>query len=303
MGENLHHRIDSLWKLEYKLTVTGESILLYSVGRTDEAKDLCNVAGLREAVAGQLQELPLIFGDTLTGHPVISGNEAKGIFRQFISASLTAKNHKVCVPSTKRHVEETKRRDQENREIREKIYSIPPERIDECSPEKMCFVCTWFGTGSYESQLYYSFLSCDKPFEDVMSNVVPMIAFDEQFGGSASGSLASFVGVKGGTEFNGEITGLNWDEIILGGLYDVAKASESGFVKFGRLRTRGFGDVKLVFTKLEKYSVAPFKLDYSHEGEKLQTFLESCRGKYAEFAKTPSEPKEVNMKIVERKRS
>src|SRR3990172_12769235 len=132
----------------------------------------------------------------------------------------------ICVPSTKRHVEE-------NRAVREKNYSIPPERIDECSPEKMCFVCAWFGTGSYESQLYYSFLSCDKPFKDVMSNVVPMIAFDEQFGGTASGSLASFVGVKGGTEFTGEITGLNLDEVILGGLHDVVKASESGFVKFG----------------------------------------------------------------------
>ena len=294
MNEVMHHRIDNFWKLEYQLKVADNSVLLYSVGETDEARYLCNALGLKEAVAGKLEELPLIFGETLTGNPTISGNEAKGIFRHFISASLTAKNHKICVPSTKRHVEE-------DRESGGKKYYIPTERLEQCLPEKLCFVCQWFGTTSFESQLSFGFLSCDKAFKDVISNIVPMVAIDEQFGGPAGGSLASTVGVKAGTEFRGEIIGLNLNQVILGGLYDVTKASESGVIKFGRHRSRGFGSVKLTITKLSKYSVAPFREDETYDNEKLKGFLEGCLEKYSSFAKIPSQPVSVTMKLVEQR--
>jgi CRISPR/Cas system CSM-associated protein Csm3 (group 7 of RAMP superfamily) len=128
-----------------------------------------------------------------------------------------------------------------------------------------------------------------------------MVALDEQFGGPAGGSLASSIGVKAGTEFKGEITGINMDQIILGGLYDVVKASEIGFIKFGRHRSRGFGKVNLTITKLSKYSVAPFKEEETWNNEKLKSYLENCLDKYSFFAKTPSEPKTVNMKLVEQK--
>jgi len=288
----MHHRVDSLWKIDYTLEVREDSILLYSRGRTEEARELWMTAELRDAIARQLEELPVILGETLDGKPIISGNEAKGIFRSFIAASLTAKGHKICVPSTKRHMVRGDRRE-------ERRYYIPEERLEQCKPEKLCFVCRWFGTASYESPLYFSFLVCDKPFREVMSPVVPMIAFDEQFGGTAREALVAFIGVKGGTVFKGEITGLNLDEVIIGALYDVVKASEEGFVKFGRLRTRGFGTVRLIVNRIAKFSAAPFKEEFSLEGEELREFLEKCWKKYSEFASKPSEPEAVRMKLVQ----
>ncbi|RLF92914.1 hypothetical protein DRN52_07245, partial [Thermococci archaeon] len=154
----MHYRIDSLWKISYTLKVCEDSVLLYSIGRTEDARDIWVKAGLREHVARRIEELPVVFGETLEGKPVISGNEAKGIFRHFIAASLTAKGHKICVPSTKRHMVAIK-----EKKVRE--YYIPPERIVECRPEEMCFICRWFGTASYESPLSFSFLVCDKPFK------------------------------------------------------------------------------------------------------------------------------------------
>lgn len=289
----LHHRIDSLWKIEYNLTVCEDSILLYSRGRTEEARELWMRVGLPEAIARQIEELPMVIGETINGKPVISGNEVKGIFRSFIAASLTAKNHKVCTPSTKMHIIEERKDD---RII--KRYFVPVERLEECPPEKMCFVCRWFGTAGYESPLHFSFLVCDRPFSEVMSNVIPMIAIDEEFGGVTRGALVGFIGVKGGSVFKGEITGLNLDEVIIGGLYDVFRASEYGFIKFGRLRSRGFGKAKLTVNRISRYSVSPFREVEVLESEKLTSFLENCLGKYSEFASKPSEPVEVRMKEV-----
>lgn len=290
----MHHRIDSLWKIEYTLEVCEDSILLYSRGRTEEAKELWMRADLPEAIARQIEELPMVLGETVSGNPMVSGNEVKGIFRNFIAASLTARGHKVCTPSTKRHVIERRKGSEVVR-----YYYVPVERLEECPPEKQCFVCRWFGTTGYESPLHFSFLLCDKPFKEVMSNVVPMIAFDEEFGGAAGGALVGYIGVKGGTVFHGEITGLNLDETIVGGLYDVFKASEHGFIKFGRLRSRGFGKARLAVTRITVYQTAPFKAVKTLEEDQLKLFLEECWKKYSEFASKPSEPTEVKMRLVE----
>jgi CRISPR/Cas system CSM-associated protein Csm3 (group 7 of RAMP superfamily) len=288
----LHHRIDSLWKIEYRLEVCEDSILLYSRGRTEEAKELWARADIQDAIAKSLEELPVVFGETLSGNPVISGNEAKGIFRSFIAASLTSKGHKVCTPSTKRHLVETDRT---------KEYYVPEERLDGCPPEQPCFVCRWFGTAGYESPLQFSFLVCDKPFKEVMSNVVPMIAFDDEFGGAAGGALVSFIGVKGGSVFKGEVTGLNLDNTIIGALYDVFKASEHGLIRFGRLRSRGFGKAKMRVERITVYSAAPFKVERVLEGDELKSFLERCWREYSEFASKPSQPSKVPMRLVETK--
>lgn len=292
----MHHKVDSLWRIEYTLIICENSVLLYSIGKTEEAKDLWVKADLRESVARRIEEIPVIFGETLEGNPVISGNEAKGIFRHFIAASLTSKGHEVCVPSTKRHMVE---RREGRTEIRE--FYIPQERLSECKPEETCFICQWFGTAGYESPLSFSFLICDKPFKEVMSTVIPMIAFDEEFGGTAGEALVGFVGIKGGTEFRGEISGVNLNEQIIGALYDAVKASEKGFIKFGRLRTRGFGKALLKFSSIERFSAAPFRLEFSLSGNELDRFLEDCWIKYSDFAKTPSKRRKIPMILVERR--
>jgi len=289
---SLHHRLDSLWRIEYRLEVCEDSVLLYSRGRTEEAKELWMRADVHDAVARQLEELPLVFGEVLSGNPVISGNEAKGVFRSFIAASLTSKGHKLCTPSTKRHLIETDK---------VKEYYIPEERLEGCPPEQPCFVCKWFGTAGYESPLQFSFLVCDKPFREVMSNVIPMIAFDDEFGGAAGGALISFIGVRGGSVFKGEVTGLNLDSVIVGAIYDVFKASEHGFIRFGRLRSRGFGKVRMSVERITIYSAAPFKVERVLEGGELRGFLERCWRDYSEFASKPSQPSKVPMRLVERK--
>jgi CRISPR/Cas system CSM-associated protein Csm3 (group 7 of RAMP superfamily) len=287
----MHHKINNLWKIEYELIVNEDSILLYSRGKIEEAKIIWSELNLEEAIAKQIEELPFIFGDIENGKPAISGNEVKGIFRHFISASLASKGHKICVPDTKRHVKEITINKKEERK-----YYIPIDRIEQCSPEKLCFVCKYFGTSGYESPLYFSFLICDKKFKEVLSNVVPLIAFDEQFGGSAGGALVSFIGIKGGTKFYGEIDGINLDNRIIGAIYDVVKASEKKFIKFGRLRSRGFGTATIKIKKIIKYSVAPFNEEAIFEGEELEDFLKKCWNEYKEFASKPSEPEEIEMK-------
>jgi CRISPR/Cas system CSM-associated protein Csm3 (group 7 of RAMP superfamily) len=274
----MYHRINNYWKIEYEAIVDSNSILLYSKGKIKG--EVWPKLKLEEAISKQIEELPFTLGDIEDGKPAISGNEVKGIFRHFISASLISKGHKICIQDVKRHVKYK----EDGRE-----YGMLPEpnTIKQCSPENPCFACKWFGTAGYESPLHFSFLVCNETFKKVASNVVPMIAIDEQYGGASIGALVSFIGIKGGTKFYGEIDGMNLDNKIIGAIYDVVKASEKKFIKFGRLRSRGFGNVILNIKRITKYSFAPFKDEEKFEGEKLKSFLEKCWNEYIEFASKP----------------
>jgi len=96
----MYHRINNYWKIEYEAIVDSNSILLYSKGKIKG--EIWPKLKLEEAISKQIEELPFTLGDLEDGKPAISGNEVKGIFRHFISASLISKGHKICIQDVKK---------------------------------------------------------------------------------------------------------------------------------------------------------------------------------------------------------
>ncbi len=252
------HKLESLWRVEYKVT-TLEPLLTQAA--TEETKETVDSILGKKIPKDMPDAVPLI----IEGKAVVTGNAVKGVFRHLISSQLTEAGVPVCCQ-------------------RVKGGNIPPEgREKECPPDKPCFVCTWFGTPSRQGALHFSLLTSVKGIEEILAgDPIPMIALREDFGAVDPSARAFLLlaPVKEGVEFSGWIKGENLSEEILGGIKEVQDMSEKGFVQFGGYKTRGFGAVRINISKIEKYKTVPFGLERAYEGEELKAFLESCQKEY-----------------------
>lgn len=264
------HMLESLWKINYMATAI-EPVLTRSADEETKYK-IDEIVGKKIGKTAP-DMVPLVFG----GRVVFTGNAVKGLFRHIISSQLTNAGHEVCVQSVKTPKEEKEKAKQKARE------RIPEKRRKQCSPENPCFVCTWFGTGSRQGALHFSFLESVKSVEDVIAkDPIPMIAMTDEFMGASTekGAFVVIIPVKAGTEFTGWIKGVNLSDEIIGAVKEVIDMSERGFIQFGGLKTRGYGSMRLEITSIEKYSTIPFKLEKEYKGEELRKFLESCQAEY-----------------------
>jgi CRISPR/Cas system CSM-associated protein Csm3 (group 7 of RAMP superfamily) len=259
------HRLESLWKIEYRATVL-EPFITQTV--SEEAKEDVD-AMLEKKLPKTIDSAPLLLGDVA----VITGNTLKGIFRHLISAQLTEAGHKVCLQKVKL----PKSEDKDEKEGKTTI----PGRKEQCSPEEPCFACTWFGTASRQGALYFSFLRSLKRAKDIiLDEPIPMIALDDRTKATAKRAFMLIVPVREGTEFKGWIKGENLTDEIIGAIKEVVDMSEKGFVQLGGYKTRGFGTISLRIDKIEEYSTTPFKLKQELKGEELSEFLKECQKRY-----------------------
>jgi CRISPR/Cas system CSM-associated protein Csm3 (group 7 of RAMP superfamily) len=253
------HRLESLWKLSYR-AIAIEPVLTRSAD--EETKYRIDEIIGRKTEKTTPDMVPLVFGDRV----VFTGNAVKGLFRHVISSQLTSAGHTVCVQDVKAP------------------KKGPPEgRQQQCKPENPCFICTWFGTGSRQGALHFSFLESVKNVSDVVArDPIPMIAMMDEFMATSveKRAFVIVVPVKEGTEFTGWIKGVNLSGEIIGAVKEVVDMSEKGFIQFGGLKTRGYGSMRLEITSIEKYSTTPFKLEKEYKGEELRKFLESCQAEY-----------------------
>ena len=270
------HKLESLWRIEYK-AVALEPVITQAA--TEEAKtDISDLIGKTYAKT-EIDLVPLVMGNKA----IITGNAVKGLFRHIISAQLTAAGVRVCVQNVKLGEGEER----------------PEGRVEECTAENPCFVCTWFGTagrGSAARQgaLHFSILESEKPLNDVIiSEPIPMIALADRRKAAVTakgrGRFALVAPVKAETVFKGWIKGENLSDEIIGAIKEVADMSEKGFVQFGGLKTRGMGAMRIEITRVEKYGTKPFKLEKVWEGDELAEFLKKCQAAYHELLKRGAE--------------
>lgn len=261
--------LKSLWRIEYK-AVTIEPLLTQTV--SEDAREEIDVR-LGKRLPKVLDAVPLVIGD----RAVITGNTVKGLLRHLISAQLAAAGHDICVQEVKLG----------------KGVAPPKGRIKECKPNDPCFACTWFGTGSRQGALYFSFLMSDEDIDKVLAREpIPLIAIRDDYravskeaGLQRRGAFALLAPVKKDVEFTGWINGENLSNEIIGAIKEIQDISGKGFVQFGGYRTRGMGSMKMEITKVEKYGTKPFKLDESYEGAELKDFLSKCQKSYHTFLK------------------
>lgn len=254
------HKLESLWRIEYKLT-TMEPFITQPA--TEEARETIGEVLGKELAKAELDAVPLV----IDGYAVITGNSVKGLLRHIISAQLTAAGIDVCIQAVK--LVEGK---------------LPEGRKPQCSPDNPCFACRWFGTASRQGALYFSMLRSTKAIDEVLvDEPIPMIAVNDEHKALARRAFLLIAPVKSGVEFEGVITGENLDEEILGAIAEVREMSWRGFVKLGGFKTRGMGSVKMDIDVVERYKATPFGLDKKYTGKELEDFLEECRKKYRDM--------------------
>lgn len=259
------HRLQSLWKIEYKV-ITLEPLLTQAAD--EETKEKVDKI-LSKKIAKDLPDaVPLVISDMA----IITGNAVKGVFRHLISAQLTEAGITVCSQKVK--------------------GVVPEDRKTECPPDDPCFACTWFGTPSRQGALHFSMLRSTKSLKEVLaSDPIPMVALREDYMAVDPKARAFLIlaPVKEGVEFSGWIKGENLSEEIIGAVKEVQDMSGKGFVQFGGFKTRGFGAIKFEILKVERYKTVPFMLEKSYEGNELFRFLESCQQKYHELLRGGSQ--------------
>lgn len=252
------HRLESLWKIEYKV-VTLEPFVTQPA--TEETKEKVDKIIDKHIQKDLPDVVPLIIEDKA----VITGNAVKGVFRHVISAQLTEAKIPVCSQEVKRK------------------EGVPEGRKEQCSPDNPCFVCTWFGTPSRQGALHFSFLRSTRNIEEILvGDPMPMIALRDDTLAIDPKARAFLViaPVKENTEFSGWIKGENLSEEIIGALKEVRDMSEKGFIQCGGFKTRGFGSIRIEFLKIDKYRTVPFGLEASYDGKSLEDFLTKCQQKY-----------------------
>jgi CRISPR/Cas system CSM-associated protein Csm3 (group 7 of RAMP superfamily) len=259
------HRLQSLWKIEYKV-ITLEPLLTQAAD--EETKEKVDRMLSRKIAKDLPDAVPLVISDMA----VITGNAVKGVFRHLISAQLTEAGIPVCSQKVK--------------------GVVPEDRKAECPPDNPCFACTWFGTPSRQGALHFSMLRSAKSLKEVLaSDPIPMVALREDYMAVDPKARAFLIlaPVKEGVEFSGWIKGENLSDEIIGAVKEVQDMSGKGFVQFGGFKTRGFGAIKLEILKVERYKTVPFKLEKSYEGDELSRFLEGCQQKYHELLRGGSQ--------------
>ncbi len=255
------HKLETLWRIEYETTAVEP--LITKAGDEESQEYVDSIIG-----KSLQKDLPDFVPILLDNKAVVTGNAVKGVFRHVVSAQLTAANVRVCVQNVKLGEGE----------------SPPADRKGQCSPDDPCFVCTWFGTASRQGALYFSFLESVETVENILpstdSSAIPMLALSDKNMAAAKRAFLYVIPVRKGTKFTGWITGENLSDEILGAIAEVVEMSRHGFIKFGGLKTRGYGAVKLEVKKIEKYKAAPFKLEKEYLGDELGELLTSSRESY-----------------------
>jgi CRISPR/Cas system CSM-associated protein Csm3 (group 7 of RAMP superfamily) len=270
---NGFHKINSLWKIEYK-AISTQPILTRGV--SEEIREEIGDKIGKTLPKPDLDAVPLVMDD----RAVITGNAVKGIFRHILSAQLTAAGHKdICIQSVKI-------REEMKENIKENLEKLG--RREECKPDNPCFICTWFGTPSRQGALHFSFLVSEKVLDEILvGEPIPMVALSEDMNAliavKGKGRFALLAPVKEGTVFRGWIKGENLSAEIIGAIKEVRDISEGGFVQFGGFKTRGFGSMKIEIMKVQKYSTVPFKLEREYVDKDLEIFLKECQEKYHRY--------------------
>ena len=232
-------------KLEKRLILSGtlEALTPLHIG-----------SGRPEIEIGEV-EMPIL--RTPKGEPYIPGSSLKGRTRAEAERITRAKGLKVCNPPNVANMCGTLER----------------------NPDDFCICCKIFGTAarargvSVASKVKFRDAYPTSSIEELLERTG--IAIDRKTGAVAPGALFRIEAVPAGTKFGLEIVAENMKDDELGLLKAALRSVEDSAI--GGSSSRGFGKVKMQFTKLQERT-AGFYLGEEDEqileGEALKEWME-----------------------------
>jgi len=189
-----------------------------------------------------------------TGDPYIPGSSLKGRTRAEAERIAKAKGYEVCTPPNVANMCGSMKR----------------------NPEDFCICCRIFGTAgriSVASKVKFRDAYPTESVEELLERTG--IAIDREKGTVARGALYSIEAVPAGTSFGLEIVAENMKDDELKLLRAALKSVEDSAL--GGSSSRGFGKVKMNFTKLQERTAGYYLGEEEErvlEGEALKKWME-----------------------------
>jgi len=185
--------------------------------------------------------------------PVIPGSSLKGTFRSTATAILRSLQLKACSGLSKETCMDAEIPNYPyQRNLGEVIESLL--RMDKASEamdlfyKHACLLCKIFGAPSYSSKIMFSDaypLSEDGEVLPFSFNTRTGIAIDRRSGAVLRGALYTVEFIEPGAKFKFLITSRNLPNYALGLVATIIRMINSGEVKIGGFKTRGFGAVRI----------------------------------------------------------
>jgi CRISPR-associated RAMP protein (TIGR02581 family) len=226
-----HERIDRLLKFTFE--IRAESPLRIGAGR--------NVAKLSPV---DLPVLLIRIGEK--DLPYIPGSSLKGVFRTASEFLARSYGLNVCLMG-----EGCK--NSYNEELQEIMKTGNVERIREIL-SKYCLVCKIYGSATFRSHINFEDAY---PSEGCIPSrsVKTGIAIDRKSGAVKTGALYQVEFVDPGAIFNQTTSFINVPNYGIGLFSEIIENVNSGFIKVGGFKSRGFGKVSMKPKKLEGFVI------------------------------------------------
>jgi len=185
--------------------------------------------------------------------PVIPGSSLKGTFRSTATAILRSLQLKACSGLSKETCMDAAIPGHPyERSLREEIESLlkmnKASEAMELFYRNACLICKIFGAPSYSSKIIFS----DAYPLDENGEILPFsfntrtgIAIDRKSGAVFKGALYTVEFIEPGAKFRFLITSRNLPNYALGLVGMIIRMMNSGEVKIGGFKTRGFGAVRI----------------------------------------------------------
>jgi CRISPR-associated RAMP protein (TIGR02581 family) len=208
----------------------------------------------KEAPLGSLVDLAVLRinygGRTI---PVIPGSSLKGVFRSTATAILRSLQLRACSGLSRENCMDTVILDQPyQRSLGEAIESLlrmgKTSEAMELFYRNACLLCKIFGAPSYSSKITFSDaypLGEDGEILPFSFNTRTGIAIDRRTGAVFRGALYTVEFIEPGARFRFLTTSRNLPNYALGLISTIIRMVNSGEVKVGGFKTRGFGAVRI----------------------------------------------------------
>jgi len=183
--------------------------------------------------------------------PYIPGSSLKGVFRTYAKYLGRIRNVIMCngLPN------DTCMDSSDNygmklyKYIQRLMKTLEYDEIKRIFDEEICIGCKIFGAPSYLGNVFFSdsfpYDPKNKKWLNYSFNVKPGIAIDRRTGAAAKKALFEVEFVEPGSEFYFTIDVKNIPNYALGLLAEILLEIDSGRIRLGGFKTRGFGKVKV----------------------------------------------------------
>jgi len=228
--------------------------------------------------------------------PYIPGSSIKGVFRsasEYVAKSVGIKN--VCERGDGCKEKYDKLLQDALRELRSeegisKIINIL---------KNYCIICKSFGSGTFRSHIDFHDAYSDA---EVSRSTKVGIAIDRRSGAAKRRALFTIEYVNPGSIFKGSITLINIPNYIVGLLANVIDMVNNGIIKFGSMKSKGFGKVAMEITKVSGYTIEnsmlkeiigrtmikaldEYDINIELDPSNLKNYFNKCKEAWAEYVK------------------